>query len=264
MTLKRLLLLFAAMLVVRASAEVVHVYTQQSVGGVVTAIADRAQETGVEYVADVAPSVSGYIFTEWTSSDPQGFMPRDIFGRAYDAAHYRLYQSIVLTANYLPEIEDVDGDGVADGWEIYWYGNLKKDGFSDTDGDGYSFAEELAAGTDPLMPDRSVFGGIDCRDSEERLYNPHGYEPLTIRCEPEGVLFATTVEYHVPGQMVAGPTMDRASSSFAYWTTNGVRVADIFGRAVDTAFFAMPNKAVELVAVCEDDANMREKLRLRA
>ena len=260
MALKRYILLCASLLAYGAFAEIVHVYTQRSVGGVVTAIADKTQETGVEYVADEAPSVSGYIFTEWTSSDPQGLASRDVFGRAYDAARYRPYQSIVLTANYLPENEDSDGDGIADGWEMYWYGNLGKDGTADTDGDGYTFAQELAAGTDPLMSDRSVLGGIDWRDSKERLYNPHGYEPLTIRSEPEGALFATTVEYHVPGQTVTGATASHNSSSFAYWTTNGVRVADVFGRAVDTAVFAMPNKAVELVAVCEEDANVREKL----
>ena len=260
MSIKRYILPMAVLLAHSLCAELVHIYTQKSVGGVVTVLSDVTQETGAEYATAAAPAVSGYIFTQWTSSDEQGLVQRDIFGRAHDVGKYHLYQSITLTANYLPEDEDSDGDGIADGWEIYWYGDLLKDGNVDSDGDGYTFAQELAAGTDPLMPDRSILGGIDWRDSNVELYNPHGYEPLTIRCEPEGALFATKIEYHSPGTAVSRPTASHVSSTFAYWTTNGVRVADAFGRAVDTVVFTMPNAALELVAVCESDENRREKL----
>ena len=249
-----------AMAALPLCADVVHVYTQRMTGGVTNALDDVTQETGGDYVTAPAPKVTGYIFTHWTSTDANGFTPRDVFGRAHDAAQYHLYQSITLTANYLPASQDSDGDGVADGYEIYWYGDLTKNANSDTDHDGWTFAAELAAGTNPLMKDRAINGGVVRLDSDEWIYNPHGYSTVTIRSEPEGRLFDTSVEFHVPGETVTGPTASRISSQFAYWTMNGVRVQDPFGRAVDTVQFAMPDSDVTLVAVCAADETARQKL----
>ena len=249
-----------AMVALPLCADVVHVYTQRVAGGVTNALDDVTQATGGDYVTAPAPKVTGYIFTNWTTTDANGFMPRDVFGRAHDAAQYHLYQSITLTANYLPASQDSDGDGVADGHEIYWYGSLAKSALSDSDGDGYTFAEELAAGTNPLMKDRAINGGVVRLDSDEWIYNPHGYPTVTIRSEPEGLLFETSVEFQVPGETVTGSTASRISSQFAYWTMNGVRVQDAFGRAVDTVQFAMPGSDVTLVAVCAADETARQKL----
>lgn len=241
-------------------ADIVHVYTQSVAGGVTNALDDVMQETGGDYMTAAAPKVTGYIFTHWTTTDENGFTQRDVFGRSHDAASYHLYQSITLTANYLPASQDSDKDGIADGYEIYWYGNLSKNANSDTDGDGYTFAQELAAGTNPLMPDRTIAGGTVWLDSDEWIYNPNGYPTVTIKCDPEGLLFDTTVEFYVPGDMVIGPTVSRNSSQFAFWTKNGVRVQDAFGRAVDTVEFEMPGENVVFVAKCAADETERQKL----
>jgi uncharacterized repeat protein (TIGR02543 family) len=45
--------------------------------------------------------------------------------------------------------DDSDGDGLPDGWEILYFGNLSQNGFDDSDGDGISNATELAEGTNP-------------------------------------------------------------------------------------------------------------------
>lgn len=45
---------------------------------------------------------------------------------------------------------DSDSDGINDTWEMAWFGNLLRDLRLDTDGDGFSDAEEYAARTDPL------------------------------------------------------------------------------------------------------------------
>ena len=87
-------------------ADVVHVYTQRVTGGVTNALDEVTQATGGDYVTAPAPKVTGYIFTNWTSTDANGFTGRDVFGRAHDAAQYHLYQSITLTANYLPASQD--------------------------------------------------------------------------------------------------------------------------------------------------------------
>ena len=139
---------------VAVRAEVVHVYEQTSAGGVTNQIGDTTLETGRTYSTQPAPAISGYIFTGWTISTTQEFDSRDDWGRAFDSAPFKLYEETVLTANYLAASLDSDGDGVADGYEWYWYGNLDQDGASDTDGDGATFAEELAAGTKPLFPER--------------------------------------------------------------------------------------------------------------
>ncbi len=48
--------------------------------------------------------------------------------------------------------EDSDGDGLPDTWELFHFGELGRDGSGDFDGDGYTDAEEFAAGTDPTDP----------------------------------------------------------------------------------------------------------------
>ena len=45
---------------------------------------------------------------------------------------------------------DSDSDGINDTWEMAWFGNLLRDLRLDTDGDGFSDAEEYAARTNPM------------------------------------------------------------------------------------------------------------------
>ena len=45
--------------------------------------------------------------------------------------------------------DDTDGDGLPDGWEILYFGNLLQDGSGDYDGDGINNATEFAEGTNP-------------------------------------------------------------------------------------------------------------------
>ena len=242
---------------IAAQAELVHVYQEQLVGGVRTQLSDEAKETGETYTTQTAPAQSGYIFTHWSISTAQVFTNRDRLGRALDAAPYKLYEETTLTANYLPSGEDMDNDGVADGWEIYWYGDLSKNADSDTDGDGYTFAQELAGGTDPLMVDESLAGGIVWADGDLLQYNPFNLQAYTIRSEPEGQLFATRSDYVEPGTLVETSSYSPSSSTFAYWTVNGIRQADRLGRAKDSISVAMPSNSLEIVAMCEDDANTR-------
>ena len=257
---RRLLAVVATGTALPLCADIVHVYTQWAAGGVTNALDDVTQAIGGDYVTVPAPKMTGYIFTHWTSTDVRGFSARDVFGRAHDAAPYHLNQSTTMTANYLPASQDADGDGIADGLELYWYASLAETPASDTDHDGYTFAQELAAGTNPLMHDRTIAGGTVWLDSGEWIYNPNGYPTVTIKSDPEGVLFDTSVEFHALGETVTGPTMSRNSSLFAYWTKNGARVQDVFGRAADTVRFAMPGEDVVLVAKCAADETERQKL----
>ena len=238
----------------------VHVYERTLVGGVETQLSDATFDTLGSYTTVTAPAQSGYIFTHWSISAQQSFANRDRLGRAKDAASAVIYEETTFTANYLPEAEDTDGDGVADGWEIYWYGDLAKDAQSDTDGDGYTIAQELAAGTNPLIPNDSDVGGIVWADGALLQYNADNLWPYTIRSEPEGVLFATVTDYVQPGTALTTPNCDQTTTTFAYWTIDGVRVADRHGRAKNQISFTMSSDMVELVAVCESDENTRQAL----
>ena len=252
------LLLFCAALT--SNAEVVHVYERASTGEL---LADRTLDTGRSYFTQTAPAKSGYIFTHWTISTAQTFSPRDAWGRAYDSAPFTLYEETTLTANYLPASQDADADGLADGHEIYWYGSLAETPASDSDNDGRTFAQEIAAGTNPLFPERHEEGPVAYADGALWLYNPHGYAPYTIRSEPEGALFATVTGYKRPGESIASSdsyTASATSSRFAYWSLNGVRQADAWGRAIDSISLAMPSNAIEIVAVAESDYMTRMSL----
>ncbi len=246
-----------------AMAAEVHVVEQEVYGGVTNVVADTVHDTSGTYLTATPSAHTGYIFAEWTTTDANGFTPRDVFGRAHENAPHQPFQNITLTANYLPESQDNDHDGIPDGWEIYWYGNLSQNPASDTDGDGYTFAQEIAAGTSPLMPDRPINGGVVWLDSSEWLYNPSNYPIATIRSEPEGALFETVVEVCAPGNVIDTSVVcvpSVSSSAFAYWALNGVRRADAFGRAVDSLVFTMPAHNVEVVAVTAEDEMERLKL----
>lgn len=248
---------------VSAVADVVHVYEKTSADGVETQIADRTLDTGRSYLTQTAPQKSGYIFTHWTISTAQTFSTRDDWGRAHDSAPFKLYEETTLTANYLPASLDTDGDGLADGYEIYWYGNLAYGPASDTDNDGKTFAEEIAADTNPLFPERHEEGPVKYADGALLFYNPYGYAPYTIRSEPEGALFATISGYKRPGEQIVSSdsyVASVSSSSFAYWSLNGARQADAWGRAVDSVSIVMPSNAVEIIAVAESDYNARMSL----
>ena len=242
-----------------AWADLVHVVEQREVDGVTTVMRDETKITGMPWATAPAPSVDGAIFTHWTISTQQDFAARDAWGRAYDAPRFKLYEDTTLTAHYLPATRDTDGDGVPDGYELYWYGNLDQDAASDTDGDGFTFAEEIANGTNPLMPENEVAGAIAYGDGALLLYNPGGYASVVVRSEP-AVLFTASEEWLRPGTYVGTGTYSPASSAFAYWTLNGVPVRDAWGRAVDRVELMMPTGAVELVAHTESDDNTRMKL----
>lgn len=167
------LLLFLAALTL--TADVVHVYECASTGEL---IADRTFDTGRRYTTSAAPTKSGYIFTHWSISTAQTFEPRDDWGRAFESAPFTLYEETTLTANYLPASQDTDGDGIADGHELYWYGSLAETSASDTDNDGKTFAEELAAGTNPLFPERHEDEPVTFADTVAHELNLQPYEQV--------------------------------------------------------------------------------------
>ena len=244
-------------------AEVVNVYEETECGGGTVRIAERSLETGRTYETGSAPAVSGWIFTHWTISTTQEFADRDEWGWALDVASFDLYENTTLTAHYLPAGQDADGDGVADGFEIYWYGDLSQGAASDTDGDGITFAEELARGTNPLMAESADAGPVAWVAGSEWLFNPNDYGAVTIRSEPEGLLFATTREVYRPGTRVSTTskgTYSPETTTFAYWSFNGERLADEWGRAEAEKTVVTDGSPLTIVAYAASDYETRMKL----
>jgi len=56
---------------------------------------------------------------------------------------------------------DSDSDGMADTWELGWFGNLYRDGTGDFDGDGLSDLLEYQNGSDPTVLDSDADGSDD-------------------------------------------------------------------------------------------------------
>lgn len=227
-----------------AAAEV-HVIERMSFGTVVT----NTAQTGRIYISQTAPTRNGYLFTSWSRADGQALEARDAWRRAKDAVSFIVYEDTTLIANYVSSSLDRDGDGVADGYELYWYGDLDETATSDTDGDGRTFAEELAAGTNPLLPQYDIEGPIHYADGVLWQYNPLNKPAYTLRSEPEGVLFATQSEIVNEGTKITTGTYLPTTTSFAYWKINGVEQRDAWGRAKDSITLTMPTNAVEIVAV---------------
>ena len=135
--------------------------TVQQVDSLGNTLAEAAYVSTDEVFTSVsAPTQAGYRFAYWTISPALAtFANRDGWGRALDAVSFIPKDSeTTLTAVYLPTSQDDDGDGMADGEELYWYDSLDYGPESDTDGDGYTFAQELQFGLNPLFPDGLTLG----------------------------------------------------------------------------------------------------------
>ena len=160
-------------------ADLVHVIEQSEIGGEFAQISDTTLETGASYATATPPTKSGFLFTHWSSNQADPLTARDAWGRARENADYTLYQAVTLTAHYLPASQDGDNDGVADGYEIYWYGDLDENAASDTDGDGLTFAQELAAGTNPFFADSVAPGGIAWQNGDVHEVNLQPFDQAT-------------------------------------------------------------------------------------
>lgn len=256
------------------TAETAQVYVRTCVdrAGVVEDLAQVAVDTARPYTTAPAPVQAGFIFTHWTLSTSQSFAPRDAWGRATDAATFVPYENTTATAHYVSNLTDDDQDGMPDGHELYWYGDLSTaTPASDTDGDGYSFAQEIQYGLNPLFADAHD-SGVWHGDGDLLQYNPDGQPLLVIRCEPEGEFFKTIRRYLRPGTAVDTyaaypadpegklPASEIQKTTFAHWSLNGQRQADAWGRAQDRLTFKMPSHDVELVAVTERKSVKRQLL----
>lgn len=231
-----------------ASAEMVHLYERVSVDNETYEISDRLLEASWTYQTQPAPEVKDHYFIGWTISTDQEFAPRDLWGRAYDAAPLTLYENTTITAHYMPSKIDDDADGLPDGWERYWFGDLQSASWGgDYDKDNRTDGDEFIMGSNPVLPE-AMGTAIVRGDSRLLLYNPSNYLACSFSCSPEGSLFNESVQYLRPYTKVETVAYEPDESGFSCWEVNGVQQRDIWGVAMSGLSFEMPNESVAIVA----------------
>jgi hypothetical protein len=96
--------------------------------------------------------------------------------------------------------DDTDGDGLPDGWELLYFGNLAQDGLGDFDGDGINNATELAEGTNPA--------------------NAASFRPrLTVTSDGAGhVVIEPNLASYTMGQTVTLTAVPDAGQYFDFWS----------------------------------------------
>ena len=243
-----------------ALAEKVHVVEQTVCGSAANVLSDTIVETDTQYTTAPVPVIAGWTFVYWTGYPNASTRICDEWGLYPRAVSLPVYGEMTLTAHYVEDDADSNGNGIKDWLEIYWNAeDLSRD--SDEDNDGYNLWEELNFGTNPWVRDEPLPAGIAYADSVSILYNPQSLGASVIKSQPEDMLFATiSNECVAVGTMITTPTCDPVRSDFAYWQIGNDRVEDAFGVAVTSVTFAMPHSDVEAIAVTEDDEMLRQKL----
>src|SRR5207253_203227 len=65
--------------------------------------------------------------------------------------------------HYVDPSLDSAGDGITNWTKMLWYGTLANGAASDTDSDGFTFAQELQRGFSPRVADELAQGGVSRR-----------------------------------------------------------------------------------------------------
>ena len=105
---------------------------------------------------------AGYLFSWW---DLNGIRAQDPSGAALTTFSFSLTAPATATAHYINPSIDTVGDGISDWNKMTYYGSLAFGAASDTDGDGFTFAQELLRGFSPRVVDTVAQGGVSRRRS---------------------------------------------------------------------------------------------------
>ena len=120
---------------------------------------------------------------------------------------------------------DVDRDGYEDAWELATFGTTNYGPNDDPDGDGYSTAAELAAGTNPSDVSSNPFYSITSSVPPGTLQG----HAADANVQEDGIVFSATSSTLLQGG-AGNPAKDRASV-FVFQLPDFGAVADPFGNA---------------------------------
>lgn len=105
-------------------------------------------------------SSAGFRFTHWTMNGVRNNNPS---GQGANPVKFTVTEPVLAVANFVPELQNSDGDGLPDWWEIHFFGNLSATDTGDPDGDGFTNKTELENGLHPGLRDERLAGGVSRR-----------------------------------------------------------------------------------------------------
>lgn len=173
---------------------------------------------------------SGYQFSWW---DINGSRQEDASGVALGGMAFRLSGPTTATAHYINPNLDSDGDGIKDWHEWTYYGTLGTSPTDDTDGDGFTYNDEITRGASPRAVDTLAHGGISRRRSNALFADTTGRLMVRQASDPTSIIDQT--DYYRPGTIVTAP--DKSGNTFggylfSWWDMNGERQTDASGVAL--------------------------------
>ncbi|MEM7393605.1 MAG: VCBS repeat-containing protein, partial [Verrucomicrobiota bacterium] len=208
---------------------------------------------GARVVIDDRYTVTqGFRFVYWTLN---GLVQTDRLGRAFGRLDFSLSTNTTIKAHYLPEMEDNDGDGIADWLELHWFGDTETNPSEDNDGDLFELQMEIDRDYHPLLRNDVRDGGVSITYGVPIQAIPNtNFGSCTIRSAPPGIL-PPDVIFAPFGSSVVLPDRYEATNGFrfVYWTLDGVVQTDQTGRAFGGfAFPLISNVLAEAHYVPED------------
>lgn len=202
---------------------------------------DSGTQQSTRTAADV---VSGYRFAVW---ELNGVEQRDELGVALNPVVFTIQVPVRAVAKYLVATQDTLGDGVMDALKVRYYGTVDTAANSDTDGDGFDFATELARGYHPKVADEPLSGGIASRRSARlSVATDLTLAWVVQRSEPLGFVSRTGWEHIGTALTLQTAPDDQSGYRFVGWYRDGVRLDDPLASA--TVVIEVDAAAVDLVA----------------
>jgi hypothetical protein len=195
--------------------------------GFVTESSNYVESNSTVTTGSLNGATNGYNFAYWSVN---GERQTAVTGVSASKVSLDVNATTSIIAHYVPSSQDSDGDGVADWYELYNFGDLNETGSNDPDGDGYTIAEELALGQESTVADEVVWGGVSGRLSDGFVYADTSMVLATIKSDPAGFVTESS-NYVESNSTVTTGSLNGATNgyNFAYWSVNGDRQAAVTG-----------------------------------
>ncbi len=185
----------------------------------------------------VAPdSVNGCRFVGWYHGTARADSPT-----AIQPANLSVSEGTVLTAKYVLESADDDGDGIPDWCEWFAFSELSYSAASDSDSDGMDLATEQILGFAPYLTDTVSEGGLAMRFAPPSELNLAGYRSLRVTSDPLG-LQGESLQWGEPGATLQTPDLFASTVNghrFVGWFVDEALVKDVTTAAAGSASILM-------------------------
>jgi hypothetical protein len=170
---------------------------------------------------------NGYYFSHW---EVNGVRYSDNKGVGLPQVSLPMTEDKTIVAKYVQEDQDSDNDRVPDWYESHFLGGLEQNQSSDSDGDGFTLADEIKLGLSSVIDDNISEGGISVRRSAKVFVNLGGASKVTIRSTPPG-LINSSLSYPEINSTFTTPALSGLNNGyyFSHWEVNGVRQSDTTG-----------------------------------